>query len=132
MKKFMVTVAAAVLGAAMIGVPAEAAAAPLDPVIATFDVVGTETFRVTFTKQSEIARAYEVLAGEGNPHPNGRIVYGRPEVNTGYSWHLTDVVWSDMSMEVCDGLPSDVERHQITSDYFCPWGAKLVKLEPVS
>jgi hypothetical protein len=129
LKKFMVTVATAMLAVAVTGVPAQAAA-PVEPVIATFDVVGTETFKATFTSESEIKRAYEVLAGEGNPHPNGRIVYGSPGINTGYSWHLTDVVWSDMSMEVCDGLPSDVEKRQITSDYFCPWGAKLVKLEP--
>ncbi len=129
MKKLMGAVAAAVLGVAMIGSPAQAEPV-LDPVVATFDVVGTETFKVKFTKQSEIKRAYLVLEGKENPHPLGRIVYGDPEVNVGYSWHLADTVWADMSTEVCDGLPSDVEKHQITSDYFCPWGAKLIRLEP--
>jgi hypothetical protein len=34
-------------------------------------------------------------------------------------------------MEVRDGLPSDVEGHKVTSDFFCPWGAKLIKIEEI-
>jgi hypothetical protein len=33
-------------------------------------------------------------------------------------------------MEVCDGLPSDVEEMVLTSDRYCPWGAEVVSVEP--
>ena len=36
-----------------------------------------------------------------------------------------------MTAEVCDGLPAYVEDHTITSDRFCPWGARVVSVEPL-
>jgi hypothetical protein len=34
-----------------------------------------------------------------------------------------------LSAEVCDGLPSDVEHHSITSTEYCPWAGKVVAIE---
>jgi hypothetical protein len=113
--------------------PSRQAAAGDGGIIATFDVVG-ETFRVRFTDPASIKRAQELLANKGKktdepiPHPHGRIAKGT-DVNTGYTWHLEQPKWSEMSMEVCDGRPSDVERGAVTSEYYCPWGAELIALE---
>ncbi|PRY31171.1 hypothetical protein CLV70_10355 [Pseudosporangium ferrugineum] len=38
---------------------------------------------------------------------------------------------ADISAEVCDGLPSDVEKHAITVPYFCPWGAEVIAIQNV-
>ena len=100
------------------------------PVVATFNVAG-QTFKVKFTKAADIALAKKVLAGKATPvpFPIGKIVYGAPDVNAGYTWHLDNVAWTEAATEVCDGRPrSDVETHQLTSAYYCPWGAKLVSL----
>jgi hypothetical protein len=35
----------------------------------------------------------------------------------------------DASAEVCDGTPEAVENHAITSDFFCPWNARVITLE---
>jgi phospholipase/carboxylesterase len=53
------------------------------------------------------------LAGEAAPGiPHGRVVRGGPDVNVGYSWHIdpASVEFVEMTTEVCDGRPSDVER----------------------
>jgi hypothetical protein len=44
--------------------------------------------------------------------------------------HPADIEFADMTTEVCDGLPSDVEKHAITSDRYCPWAAKVIAVEP--
>jgi hypothetical protein len=61
-------------------------------------------------------------------------VYGSPDVNVGWSWHIdpSSVVFSHSAIEVCDGLPSSVERHEITSPYYCPWSALIKSLEPAT
>jgi hypothetical protein len=54
---------------------------------------------------------------------NGLVVRdGDGDVNAGYSWHIdpADVDWADGTTEVCDGLPSDVEKGIISSDRYCP------------
>jgi hypothetical protein len=52
-------------------------------------------------------------------------------VNTGYTWHIdpADIEWADSTIEVCDGLPSDVEEGAITSDRFCPWSAEVIAVD---
>jgi hypothetical protein len=51
-------------------------------------------------------------------------------VNTGFSWHIdpASLEFADMTIEVCDGTPSDVERGMI-SDRFCPWSAEVVAID---
>jgi hypothetical protein len=137
-KKLLLTAATAVLGITMITVGATAnadearpAAAAPKAIVGTFNVVDAETFKVKFTDPADIERAKVVLAGDENPHPIGRIVYGKSDINAPWSWHLAEAGWADVSTEVCDGLPSDVEERKLTSEYFCPWGAKLVKIEEI-
>jgi hypothetical protein len=61
--------------------------------------------------------------------PNGRIVAGSG-VNTGWSWHLEDVEFVEVAIEICDGRPSDVEREGVSygGGRFCPWGAVIVSI----
>ncbi|MCA2217386.1 BP74-related protein [Jidongwangia harbinensis] len=102
------------------------------PVVATFDVTG-EQFKVKFTEPADIQLAYDILAGkpmDPMPFPIGTIVWDETDVNTGYTWHLNPVTWTEMATEVCDGRPqSDVETRSITSPYYCPWGAVLIDLQ---
>jgi hypothetical protein len=41
--------------------------------------------------------------------PNGRVVTAT-SVNIGWSWHLEDIEFAELTIDVCDGRPSDVER----------------------
>ncbi len=62
--------------------------------------------------------------------PNGRLVSGT-QVNTGWSWHVEDVVFAETTIELCDGRPSDVEREGIVfrGGRFCPWAATIVRID---
>lgn len=96
--------------------------------------VGDEEYRVLLTDEAEIAIARELAAGERDPLiPVGTIVRTDDDgVNTGYSWHIDPVTfeWAELTMEVCDGRPSYVEDGTLTSDFFCPWSAEVVSVEP--
>jgi hypothetical protein len=103
--------------------------------IATFQVTEEhgETFKVELTSPELIENAQKLLAGEEAPTiPVGKVVRGDPDgINAPWSWHIdpSTVEFADMTTEVCDGLPSDVEKDLITSPLYCPWGAKLIDLQ---
>jgi hypothetical protein len=97
-----------------------------------FLVAGSEEYRIRLIDPEDIEIARKLLAGEDAPTiPNGVVVHGSPDVNTGYSWHIdpASVEFADVTMEVCDGLPSDVEQGIITSNRYCPWSAVVVGIE---
>ena len=103
--------------------------APSEGAIVTFRVVN-ETFKVHLTTPEEI-RGAELALGSGPAKiPNGRIVTGA-DVNEGYSWHLVDVRFAEVTTEVCDGRPSDVQRAGVSfgGGRFCPWSAKVVSID---
>lgn len=119
------------------GVSPQPSSPPSSPrsegVVVTIRVADAENFKVLLTEAEDIAVARDLLAGKEAPSiPNGRIVYGEPGVNVGYTWHLdpNDFHWADMTVEVCDGRPSDVEKRAITSDRYCTWGGKVIAVEP--
>ena len=137
----LLVVAASVLGACSAAVTSPSPSpSPSDPpdaqgVIVTIRVADEETFKVLLTDPADIEIARKLLAGEEAPTiPNGRIVYGDPGVNEGYSWHLdpNDFEWADVTVEVCDGRPSDVEDREITSDRYCTWAGKVIAVEPAA
>lgn len=102
-------------------------------VVVTMRVADSEDFRVLLTDPADIAVAYDLMNGERESAiPNAVVVRGDPSVNTGYSWHMDPDTfeWADMTIEVCDGLPSDVEGNTITSDRYCPWSAVVISVEP--
>ena len=104
------------------------------PVIVTFEVVDEE-YRILITDPNNIAIALQLLAGDplAPRIPNGLVVRGDDGgVNTGYSWHIDpdSLEFADLTIEICDGRPSDVEAGSISGDRFCPWEAEVVSVDP--
>jgi hypothetical protein len=100
-------------------------------VVVTIEVTG-ESYKILLTDPADIAIARDLLAGREAPSiPNGKVVRGEPGVNEGHSWHIDpdDIEWADMTIELCDGKPSDVEANSISGDRFCPWSAKVAAVE---
>jgi hypothetical protein len=92
-----------------------------------------EEYRILLTDADDIAIAQRLLAGdEAASIPSGLIVRGQTGVNTGYSWSIDpgSVEFADMTIEVCDGLPSHVEDGTLEGDRYCPWSAEVVSIEP--
>lgn len=112
--------------------PATSSPSPEEGVVVTFRVADAEEYRIRLTDPADIEIARKLLAGEEAPGiPNGIIVRGDPDVNTGYTWHIDpeSVEFADATVEVCDGLPSHVEQGIMTSDRYCPWSAEVVAIE---
>ncbi len=100
-----------------------------------FKTTGDEHFFARTSDQEVIKKAREQLARpkeERGLMINGEIARGT-EQNNGWSWHFVPDKWNlvEVSMEVCDGRPSYVEKE---IDYwvdnvgrFCPWNSKVIK-----
>jgi hypothetical protein len=103
--------------------------APSSSAVVTFLVVG-ETFRVSLTTADQVAAARAAQNGGRARIPSGRIVSGT-QVNVGWSWHLEDVSFAEVAIELCDGRPSDVERAgaQFGGGRYCPWTATVTRIE---
>lgn len=97
--------------------------------VVTFQVVD-ERFKVRLTTPDQINAARQARAGGAANIPNGRIVAGT-DVNAGWSWHLEDVNFAEITIEVCDGRPSDVEREGTNygGGRYCPWSAVVVSID---
>jgi hypothetical protein len=93
-----------------------------------------EAWKARFTDQESIKLAYDDLAGKLDVHvfPIGKIVWDDPEVNTGYTWHITGASLTEIAAEACDGRPSYVVKGQWAYPYFCPWQAEIVHIEPAA
>jgi hypothetical protein len=122
-------IAAVVFAAACAGGCDEGPTAPSSSAIATFRVAN-EQFRVRLTSREQVAAARAASEGGRASIPNGRIVAGA-QVNEPWSWHLEDVAFAEVTTEVCDGRPSDVEREGtgFGGGRFCPWDASIVDLD---
>jgi len=92
--------------------------------------VADETFRVHLLDEGQINAAHQAANGGRARIPNGRVVAGTG-VNVGWSWHLEDVEFAELTTEVCDGRPSDVEREGVSfgGGRFCPWTARVISIE---
>ena len=118
--------------------PAPSTVPSADPadegVVVTFRVADAEEYRVLLTDPADIAIAEQLLAGEEAPRiPNGMIVRGGDGgVNIGYSWHIDpdSVEFAELTIELCDGLPSYVENGSLSGDRFCPWSAEVIDIQP--
>ena len=127
----LVALAAAALASSGCGSGDGASASPTGPVVVTFEVVD-ERFKALLTDPADIDIARRLLAGENVPSiPNGRVLR-ETGVNEGYGWSLdpNDLEFADITIEVCDGLPSDVETGVVTGDRYCPWSAIVLAVEP--
>jgi hypothetical protein len=106
--------------------PAAVPPSPAGSAVVTFRV-SDQTFRVQLTTKEQVEAAKAAKAGGAARIPNGRIASGT-EVNLGWSWHLVDVTFAEVTTEVCDGRPSDVEQAGVNfgAGRFCPWTAEIV------
>jgi hypothetical protein len=102
---------------------------PSPVAVVTFGVAG-ETFRVALTRQEQVAAARAAQDLARARFPIGRIVAGT-QVNAGWSWHLEDLEFMEVTIDRCDGRPSDVEREGVTygGGRFCPWSAVVIRIE---
>ena len=101
------------------------------PVVVTFEV-DDERFKALLTDPTDIDVARHLLAGDDVPSiPNGKVIR-ETSVNTGYTWSMdaNDIEFVDVTDEVCDGAPSDVETGQVAGDRFCPTSAVVVAIDP--
>ena len=122
---------AAALAVVACGSGGQASGSQGDPIVVTFEVVD-ERYKVLLTEPADIDSARRLLAGEDVPSiPNGRVVR-ETGVNEGYSWSIdpTDIEFAEVTIEVCDGLPLDVEMGVVSGDRYCPWSAVVVGVEP--
>ncbi len=104
-------------------------ARPTPKAIVTFQVAD-EIFRVQLVGDDLVSAARRAQAGSGGRIPNGRIVNGT-DVNRGWSWHLVDVSFAEVAIELCDGRPSDVEKGGVNfgGGRFCPWTARVIAID---
>ena len=95
-------------------------------------VVG-ETFRAGVNDPEQIEALAALLASGEPANISGELVRGSGGVNAPWSWHLDPetVHVADVTIEVCDGLPSfvedDLDYWLGTVKQYCPWGAKIVR-----
>lgn len=103
---------------------------PSSSAVVTFRVANSEQFQVQLTSPEQVAAARAAQSGGPARIPNGRIVAGR-QVNEPWNWHLEDVEFAEVTVEVCDGRPSDVERlgTGFGGGRFCPWSATVVRID---
>jgi hypothetical protein len=104
-------------------------------ILVTFDVVG-ETFKVFVTNKDTMADIFALQCGMSQATiPSGHIIEGEVSYNEPWSWHIDseDIHMAEVTMELCDGTPSQVEANLDywleTVQRFCPWSAKIVKIE---
>jgi|SRR5688500_14221300 len=106
---------------------------PSGSLVVTFQVIA-EQYRILLTDPADIAIAQRLLAGDDTAPriPNGLIVRDETSVNEGWSWSIDpdSLEFADMTTEVCDGLPSYVEDGSLSGDYFCPWSAEIIAIDP--
>jgi hypothetical protein len=105
--------------------------APLKHPIAVFQVAGDETYKIELITPALVKHAEQLLNGEKVAAiPLGRVVR-TPGINTPWSWHIDPktLEFADFTIEVCDGLPSYVEDRTVMSPDYCPWSAKVIKID---
>lgn len=105
--------------------------APTNP-IATFQVAGDETYKIELITPELVEHAQKLLDGEQIAAiPLGTVVRDSPGVNKPWSWHIDPktLEFAEVTIEVCDGLPSHVEDHTVTSEQYCPWSAKVIAID---
>jgi hypothetical protein len=122
-------IAAVVFAAACAGGCDEGPTAPSSSATVTFRVAN-EHFRVRLTSREQVVAARAAADGGPARIPNGRIAAGA-QVNEPWTWHLEDVAFAEVTAEVCDGRPSDVEREGtgFGGGRFCPWDASIVDID---
>lgn len=103
-------------------------------VIAEFETPDGGRYRARLEGAAAEAAREALATGTSPGIPNGVIQPGDGGVNLGHDWHVVDVEFADMAIEVCDGTVSYVDGLGYQAfvaqhgDRFCPWSAVLVGL----
>ena len=102
--------------------------------MATFEVAGGEQFKVELIHPEDVASAQMMLDGSSPRGSRSASSSGVTPASTrrGRGTSTPSSSSSPTSRRVCDGLPSYVEDHTITSETYPAWSAKIVALDPVS
>jgi hypothetical protein len=92
------------------------------------------TYRILLEGAAAEHARQAYASGEHAGIPNGKINPGDGGVNIGHEWHITEVEWADITIEVCDGNAGyidDLGYEEFVNqhgDRFCPWSAELIEL----
>lgn len=104
-------------------------------ILATFDVLG-EKYSIFITNKETIEQVVAAQRGDSQATiPSGRLLKGSVSYNLPWNWHIDseDIHMAEITIELCDGTPSQVEANLDywveTVQRFCPWSAKIVKIE---
>ena len=103
-----------------------------EPVVATFQVAGDETYKIELATPELIEHAQALLDGQDVAAiPLGTVIRDDAGPNEPWSWHIDPATleFADMTIEVCDGLPSYVEDGTVTSPDYCPWSAEVIAID---
>ena len=126
------TARAALLAATALAASAAlAGCAPAGNPVATIQVVD-ETYKIELATPELVEHARALLAGEDVASiPLGRVVRDDPGPNAPWTWHIdpSTLEFADVTIEVCDGLPSFVEEGIVTSPDYCPWSAEVIAVD---
>jgi hypothetical protein len=98
---------------------------------AVIDVSG-EVYRIELSSSEALAGARALLAGTSAATiPSGAVVVDDPGPNAPWSWHIDPATleWAEMTAEVCDGRPTQLQDGVFTFERYCPWTARLLGIE---
>jgi hypothetical protein len=81
----------------------------------TFTDVSNETFVIRLTDPADVAHARGLLAGTetGSPHIAGTVVKTAVPYNIGWSYHIEDISFFEISTEVGDSTMRYIEKHLV-------------------
>jgi len=95
--------------------------------IAEFETPDGERCRILLTGTSADAARQAFVVGTSPGIPDGFILPGDGGVNAGHEWHMTEVEFANMTIEVGDGTVSSIDDPGYEGfvaqhgDRFCPW-----------
>jgi hypothetical protein len=89
-----------------------------------------EVFRILLRDSASIAQARSLIGAANRKIVAGTLASGNGGFNLPWSWHLNPdtVRFPEISVEVCDGCPSDVEASggNWGGGSFCPWTSEII------
>ncbi len=94
--------------------------------------VANEQFTMFVTDPLTIQLAVANFEGRNQMHPTGRIMAGNGGFNQPWEWQFIpeSIRMAEVSIEVCDGLPSYVNSHlnDFISVGYCPWSGQIIQI----
>jgi hypothetical protein len=89
-----------------------------------------EVFRILLRDRDSMAQARALIGAGSRKIVVGTLASGNGGFNLPWSWHLIPdtVKFPEISVEICDGCPSDVEANGANwgAGSFCPWTSEII------